>query len=426
MPVLQVALDFIILDRALKAAEEAIKGGADWIEAGTPLIKSEGMRAVRELKRRFKRTVVADLKTMDVGRVEVEMASKSGADIITILGVADDGTIKDAIDAARKYGSKIMVDLINHPNPVERAKELERMGVDYLCVHVGVDQQMFGINPMDLLGDIAKNVSIPVAAAGGINSETAPEVVKKGAEIVIVGGAIIKAPNIEEATRRIKEAIEKGIAIKSELYRKYTLEDVKNALLKVSTPNISDALHRKYAIGSLIKLGGGKIAGPAVTVKTMDGDWAKAVEAIDVAKPGEVIVVDAQDGNVAVWGELATWSCKVKGIEGVVVYGAVRDADEIKRMDYPVFARRVVPNAGEPKGFGEINVEIVLEGVRIRPGDWIVGDESGIAVIPRERLVEITNRAVDVMEHENRVREEIKRGSTLSSVLKLEEWEVER
>ena len=114
MAVLQVALDFMILERAIKAAEEAIRGGADWLEAGTPLIKSEGMKAIRELKRRFHRITVADLKTMDVGRVEVEMAAKSGADIITVLGVADDSTIEDSIKAARKYGAKIMVDLLNH------------------------------------------------------------------------------------------------------------------------------------------------------------------------------------------------------------------------------------------------------------------------------------------------------------------------
>ncbi len=426
MPILQVALDFMILDRALKAAEEAVQGGADWLEAGTPLIKSAGMQAVRELKRRFKKPVVADLKTMDVGRVEVEMAAKSGASIITVLAVADDPTIEDAVKAARKYGASIMVDLINHPDPIKRAREVEKLGANYLCVHVGVDQQMLGKNPLDILKEVSSAVSIPVAAAGGINSETAADVVKNGAEIIIVGGAIIKAPNVEEATRKIKKAITKGIKIESELYKKYNLEELKNAFMKVSTPNLSDAMHRKNAIGDLIKLGGGKIVGRAVTVKTMDGDWAKAVEAIDYANPGEVIVIDAGDGNTAVWGELATWSCKVKGIEGVVIFGAARDADEIKKMDYPVFARHIVPNAGEPKGFGEINVELTINGVRIRPGDWIIGDESGIVVVPKEEAVEIANRAIDVMEHENRIREEIKRGNTLSSVIKLEEWEVER
>jgi len=426
MAVLQVALDFMILERAIKAAEEAIRGGADWLEAGTPLIKSEGMKAIRELKRRFHRITVADLKTMDVGRVEVEMAAKSGADIITVLGVADDSTIEDSIKAARKYGAKIMVDLLNHLEPVKRAKEVEKLGADYICVHVGVDQQMLGKNPLEVLRDVARNVEIPVAAAGGINSESAADVVNAGAEIVIVGGAIIKAPDVEDATRKIKEAIEKRKKIKSELYKKYGEEELREAFMKVSTPNLSDAMHRKNALGNFIKLGGNKIVGRAVTVKTLNGDWAKPVEAIDYAEPGDVIVIDAGDGKVAVWGELATWSCKIKGIGGVVIYGAARDVDEIKKMDYPVFTRHIAPNAGEPKGFGEINVELEIEGVKIRPGDWIIGDDSGIVVVPKERAVEIANRAIDVMEHENRIRGEIKRGGTLSSVIKLEDWEVER
>jgi len=424
MAILQVALDFMILDRALKAAREAIVGGVDWLEAGTPLIKSAGMEAVRRLSE-LNRPVVADLKTMDVGRVEVEMAAKSGASVVTVLSLADDETILDSIEAARKYGAKIMVDLINHPEPAKRAKEVEALGADYVCVHVGVDQQMHGRDPIDTLKEVASAVSIPVAAAGGINSESARKVVEAGAEIVIVGGAIIKAPDVEDAARRIKEAMS-GVEVKTELYRKYGEDELREAFMKVSTSNLSDAMHRKNAIGDLIKIGGGKMVGRAVTVRTMDGDWAKAVEAIDYTSPGDVIVIDAGDGKTAVWGELATWSCKVKGISGVVVLGAVRDADEIKRMDYPLFARRIVPNAGEPKGFGEINIEIEFQGVKIRPGDWIVGDESGIAVVPRERAVEIANRALDVMEHENRIREEIKRGNTLSSVIKLEDWEVER
>ncbi len=426
MPVLQVALDFIILERAIKAAEEALRGGADWLEVGTPLIKSEGMQAIREIKRRFHRVTVADLKTMDVGRVEVEMAAKSGADIVTVLAVADDATIEDSVKAARKYGAKIMVDLLNHPEPVRRAKEVEKLGVDYLCVHVGVDQQMLGRNPLEILRKVANSVNIPVAAAGGINSETAADVAKNGAEIIIVGGAIIKAPDIEEATKRIKEALEKGIKVKSELYKKYGEKELRDAFMKVSTPNLSDAMHRKGALGDFIKIGGGKMVGRAVTVRTMDGDWAKPVEAIDVARPGDVIVIDAGNGTTAVWGELATWSCKIKGIAGVVIYGAARDVDSIKDIGLPVFATHIAPNAGEPKGYGEIGVELNIRGVKIKPGDWIIGDESGIAVVPKEDAVEIANRALDVMEHENRIRGEIQRGNTLSSVVKLEEWEVER
>ena len=99
MAVLQVALDLINAHRAVEIAKEAIKGGADWLEAGTPLIKSEGMKIITELKKLGKK-VIADMKTMDVGSIEVEMASKAGADVVCIMGVASDETIKEGVKAA--------------------------------------------------------------------------------------------------------------------------------------------------------------------------------------------------------------------------------------------------------------------------------------------------------------------------------------
>ncbi|MHB8352035.1 MAG: RraA family protein, partial [Thermoplasmata archaeon] len=166
-----------------------------------------------------------------------------------------------------------------------------------------------------------------------------------------------------------------------------------------------------------------KIIGPAVTVVTRDGDWAKPVEAIDRAGPGDVLVIDAGGQSTAVWGELASESAHGRGIAGAVIDGAARDLDAILALGFPLFSRSISPNAGEPKGHGEINVEVIVGGQRIRPGDWIVGDLSGIVVVPRERAVEVANRALDVLEHENRVREEIRRGSTLGKVQKLEHWE---
>ncbi|MCJ2532122.1 MAG: orotidine 5'-phosphate decarboxylase, partial [Candidatus Thermoplasmatota archaeon] len=142
-PVLQVALDFMHLNRALQAAKEAVEGGADWIEAGTPLIKSEGVEAVRALKRAFPdRVIVADLKIMDTGAYEVEIAAKAGAEVISVMVVTDDATVLEAVKAARRYGSKVMGDLMAVEEKVKRAREVEALGVDYLCHHVSIDEQM--------------------------------------------------------------------------------------------------------------------------------------------------------------------------------------------------------------------------------------------------------------------------------------------
>ncbi|WP_456468812.1 3-hexulose-6-phosphate synthase [Archaeoglobus sp.] len=426
-PILQVALDLLELRRAVEIAGEAIEGGADWLEVGTPLIKSEGMNAVRELKRNYRgHKILADMKTIDTGAVEVEMAAKSGADIVIILALSDDDTIAEAIRAARKYGCEVMADLINVSDPVKRAKEVEEMGVDYINVHVGIDQQMKGMDPLEVLSDVAKSVSIPVAAAGGLDAERAALCVSMGASIVIVGSNIVKSRNVTESARKVRKAIDRASeGADLQLTRKSLEEEIRELLTKVSTPNVSDAMHRARAMDGVYPLvRGKKIVGKAVTVSTMDGDWAKTVEAINVAGEGDVLVIKCSGDTAAVWGELATRSCINRKIAGVIIDGAVRDVDDIRELGYPVFARKEVPNAGEPKGFGEINVKIICGGVEVNPGDWIIADDNGVMVIPKQRAYEIARRALEVKKSEDRIRGEIEeKGRTLADVVELYKWE---
>jgi len=424
-PILQVALDFIDLPRALKLAGEALQGGADWIEAGTPLIKSSGLDAVRELRKRFpKATLVADMKIMDVGRIEVESAAKAGADVVVVLGLASDSTVRECIEAGKHYGAKIMVDLLEVDALLERAKEVERMGADYIGLHTSIDEQMEGKVSFQGVRTIAGKTGIPIAVAGGVNSENAHEAVEAGANIIIVGGAIIKSIDAKKATAEIKKAIEKKVKIKSELFNRVSEENIREMLSKVSSPNISDAMHRQGELKGIHPVCSGvKMIGPAFTVRTYPGDWAKTVEAIDEAPQGSVIVIDAGGVEPAVWGELATHSCLENNIAGVVIDGAIRDVVEIRKLEFPAFARIITPTAGEPKGFGEMGVPVKVGGVRVFPGDWIFGDDDGVVVIPQKRAVEITNRAMDVLEKENRIRKEIKQGGTLGKVTELLKWE---
>jgi 3-hexulose-6-phosphate synthase/6-phospho-3-hexuloisomerase len=426
-PVLQVALDLMHLKRALEIASEAVEGGADWIEAGTPLIKSEGADALRELKKKFPgHVIVADMKTMDVGSFEVEIAAKAGADVISVLGLADDGTVHEAVLSARQYGAKVMVDLIGTEDKVSRARRAEELGASLVCLHVGIDEQMKGgAAPAELVRSVSSAVSIPVAVAGGITSETAPALLAAGASVIIVGGNIIKAQDVTGAARRVKEAMASGESIAGTTSKKYGQGEIALALSKVSSCNVADAMHKAGVMRRIHPRidHGVKMVGRALTVQTSKGDWAKPVEAIDRAEEGDVLVIDAGGSEIACFGELAAWSCRSKGVRGVVIEGALRDVDAIFEMRFPAFSRYIAPNAGEPKGYGGIGHEIVCGEQLVRTGDWIVGDESGVVVIPQERAVEIANRAVDVAEREDRIREEIKRGGTLSKVQELEKWE---
>ena len=424
--ILQVALDLLELKRAVEIGKESLEGGADWLEVGTPLIKSAGMNAIRTLRDAFPDvTIVADMKTMDTGAIEVEMAAKSGASVVSILAVADNAVIAEAIKSARKYGVAVMVDLINAVDPVRRAKELEGLGVDYVCVHVGIDQQMQGMDTLNLLKVVSAELNTPLAVAGAVDAELASEAVNLGADVIIVGGNITRSAKVKESTANIRQSMSLERDGERLEERKETLDtQIFKLFMQVSTPNISDAMHRKGVMRGIKPLFDDiKLVGKAVVVQTFEGDWAKPVEATDVAKERDVIVVYAGAKQVAIWGELASWSCKQKGIAGIVIDGAVRDVAEIRRLRFPVFAKYVVPNAGEPKGFGELNAEITCGGQEVEPGDWIIGDDNGVVVVPKARAYEIARRAKEVWKNEERVREEIKRGKTLSQVLDLYMWE---
>ncbi|HOA67665.1 MAG TPA: bifunctional hexulose-6-phosphate synthase/ribonuclease regulator [Methanosarcina thermophila] len=422
-PIIQVALDLLELDRAVEIAKEAVAGGVDWIEIGTPLIKSEGMDAIRTMRKAFpERTILADMKTVDTGALEVEMAAKAGADVVIVLGSADDSTLLDALRSAHKYGVRLMADLISAPDPVKRAVELEALGVDYVNVHVGIDQQMMGKDPISLLREIAHKVNVQLAVAGGLDANSAALAVKAGARVVIVGGNITHSDNVTEAARKIRQSVDCPDAVEIRCVGTVD-QEIREILKEVSTSNISDAMHRKGAMKGIHPLVGGKMVGTAVTVQTFPGDWAKPVEAIDIAKEGDVIVIYNESKDVACWGGLATLSALNKGIAGVVIEGAVRDIDEVKNLGLPIYTSNTVPNAGDPKGFGEINAEITCGGQTVKPGDYIVGDESGVVVIPAERAYELARRAKEVYKNEKRLFDEIKRGGTLSEIMELKKWE---
>jgi 3-hexulose-6-phosphate synthase/6-phospho-3-hexuloisomerase len=424
---LQLALDFVDLHRALTAASEGVAGGVDWLEVGTPLLKAEGLGAVRALRAKFPSVpIVCDAKTMDAGRIELEAAAKAGATVATVLGVASDATLRECVEAGRNYGIAVLVDLLGHPDPVARARFAESIGADYVNVHCPIDEQMRGRDPFDTLRAVASAVGIPVTVAGGITAASAPTAVASGAAVVIVGGAITKAPDAAAAARGIVEALRSGVAGAATTGSRGSSEaDIRRILAEVSTPNISDAAHRGPILdGWHVTAPGARMVGRAVTCRTLPGDWAKPVEAIDVCGEGDVLVIDAQGVPPAVWGELATNSAVNRRLAGVVVHGAIRDTRDIARLGLPVFARHVCAQAGEPKGFGEIGVSLRIAGIEVRPGDWVVGDEDGVVVIPKAKAVETANRAMNCLEAENRLRAEILgQKSTLSKVMDLAKWE---
>lgn len=174
---------------------------------------------------------------------------------------------------------------------------------------------------------------------------------------------------------------------------KQIVEQFKNAV----TPHISDNLNRLHSICSGLRPyhQGGKLVGTAVTVKTRPGDNLMVHKAIEMAEPGDVIVVDAGgDLTNAIVGEIMMRIAQKKGLAGFVIDGSIRDTEAFRNDTFPIFARGVTHRGPYKDGPGEINVTVSVGGMVVHPGDIIVGDDDGLVVVPvahAEKLLALVN-----------------------------------
>ncbi len=208
---LQLALDLVNIPEAIELVKE-VEEHIDIVEIGTPVVINEGLKAVKEMKQAYPNLkVLADLKVMDAAGYEVMKASEAGADIITILGAAEDESIKGAVEEAKKQGKKILVDMIAVKDLATRAKEVDAFGVDYICVHTGYDLQAVGQNSFEDLKTIKSVVkNAKTAVAGGIKLDSLPEVVQAQPDLVIVGGGITGQEDKKAAAKAMQELVKQG------------------------------------------------------------------------------------------------------------------------------------------------------------------------------------------------------------------------
>lgn len=202
---LQAALDTLTLDECIDLLNET-RGYIDIAEVGTPFIIEEGMVPVRTIKEKFGEIeVLADAKIMDAGEFEADKCFEAGADIVTVLGVSYDETIQGCVRSAKKYGKKVMVDMIAVKDLAQRTIEIDNMGVDYICVHTAFDIQASGKDPLEELKIVNKVIkNAKSAVAGGVKLATIDAIVEQGAEIIVVGGAICNAEDRAKASKDMK------------------------------------------------------------------------------------------------------------------------------------------------------------------------------------------------------------------------------
>lgn len=216
LPIVQISLDLTDMKEALQTAALALRAGVDWLEAGTPLILAEGLHGIRELRKSFPGIpLVADLKTMDGGYLEVEMMAKAGATHVVVMAKAHTETIKCVVRAGQDFGVKVMGDNLGCKDKIKAAKMLQELGCDYIIHHIGYDERR-GIaaqgrlvpSPLDQLREVVQSVDVPVQAVGGLTIEQAIMCPLYGAPLVVLGAPLtINADSFKTAEGNLEESL---------------------------------------------------------------------------------------------------------------------------------------------------------------------------------------------------------------------------
>jgi RraA family protein len=199
---------------------------------------------------------------------------------------------------------------------------------------------------------------------------------------------------------------------------------IRRRLLALRPALLSDALGKTGAMDHDMRCWSAncRMAGPAVTLRVHTADILMVGKALSECPKGFVLVIDGQgELNTALWGAITTECARRKGVEGIVIDGAIRDVAQIRRDKLPVFARAAVPNAGGAEYRGEVGASIQCGGAVVSAGDWIVSDEDGVVVVPKARLEATVALAERLRKVEIKILRQVQSGEDLAALLRYDE-----
>ncbi len=356
-PLLQFAVDTTDLEKAIKLVA-SVYPHQDITEVGTPLILEEGLRAVEVLKARFPDTqYLADVKIMDAGYLEASSAFRRGADIVTVLGMADDKTICGAMEAAKEYDGQIMVDLINVPDVVARVQQLESLGVHSVCLHTPYDIQGNGTDPMASVHLVRKKTGCRLAVAGGLKLEHVDRATSSGADILVFGGSLANDPApdrlAQEILARLRQAgtcepPEKSFSENAQL----VVREIGECLQSVSAEQIESAMESIDSAERIFVIGAGRsgLAMQAFAMRLMHlGKKVHWVGEVSTPAIGErdLLVIGSGSGSTA---SLQTTASRAKESGAQVLLFTIQPDSPIGRLADGVVR---IP-APSPKVEGEV------------------------------------------------------------------------
>ncbi|MDO5851638.1 MAG: RraA family protein [Methanobacteriaceae archaeon] len=179
-----------------------------------------------------------------------------------------------------------------------------------------------------------------------------------------------------------------------------------NLITKVSTNTVADAikntLHKKGVIEGVKPLNNKDIVmGKVVTVKTSSDDWGTSIKAIYGADKNDILLIQCDNDEYAIWGEMASQAAKKHGLKATIIIGASRDTNEILNLNYPVYSKSIRPNSGFPKNEGIINERLIIDDMVVCSNDIVVADVNGVVIIPSNKVDIVLEEVNNIITFEN-------------------------
>jgi 4-hydroxy-4-methyl-2-oxoglutarate aldolase len=197
-------------------------------------------------------------------------------------------------------------------------------------------------------------------------------------------------------------------------------DDPLQRLILAAAASVADALGSVGVVDPEVRpvWSGARVFGPAFTVRCYPNSIITVHKALLEAKPGDVLVVDAgNDASAALFGAMMATDAIGQRLIGLVTDGAVRDVQALREKSFPVFARRITPRVGTNRRVGVTGVPVACGGVVVRPGDYVIGDDDGVAIIPVERVAEIADAVDAIRTKEDGWRERMAAGDRLADLI---------
>lgn len=389
-PKLSVSLEFLHLENAIFCAEQSVSAGVDIIEVGSTLLKSTGLTSIKVLRERFPEvTLVADMKVQSNVASEIKAIAGAGANSITISGNVSSKVWQQSLDVAKEHEVDVILDFRDLVRPQQYIDEHIPEG--FHSIMLSLDKSSFA-----LLQKTTSLLSTPVGVQGIEEEDAIVEAISLGASTIGIRFCDTKEKSIQEAVKSIS-------AILSNAKRTFPKDPISlheeqllQLLEQVSPSDFCEVSERPCFLENVYPVQKyTKVAGKAATLKVWPGAEMAVIDFLMKMEPHCILVIDAGGRGSAVWGQMATEIAIKKELVGVVVYGSIKDVNKIREKGLPCYTSSITPiiAKNQDSSFSE-NCPLKIGEVFIKPGDWLIGDDTGIISISKEHIFFKTDEAL--------------------------------